>query len=265
LNQRTRSAPETPGTGSKNVHFAEKDCLATIRVFKRSAKPAALLRPLSGEDTETETDTEFTNRPGGSFPFPRIPTSASPSSPFFTTICDIDHVTPGATSPIPSTNPPLYANVHVEAVDLSYSTANPNTKPTPTVSGTILVRNIAFEKRAAIRFTLDGWQTTSEVLARHVMTLPEVPHAFAPRTPGDAAAVIASGITQNWDRFAFTIRLEDYASKLHQRVLWFVARYHTPSGEWWDNNSGNNYRVAFRHTSNWRRPQTVSAPGTSQP
>jgi hypothetical protein len=172
---------------------------------------------------------------------------------------------PGATSPIPRISPPLYANVHVEAIDLSYSTPNPYTKPTPTLSGTILVRNIAFEKQAAIRFTFDDWQTTSEVLARHVMTLPEIPQSLAPRTPDDAAAVIASGIPQTWDRFAFTIRLEDHASKLHQRVMWFVARFHTPGGEWWDNNSGNDYRVAFRHTSNWHRPKTVSAPGTLQP
>lgn len=48
------------------------------------------------------------------------------------------------------------------------------------------------------------------------------------------------------------IRLEDYAHNLHERVLWLVARFNSGppygagSGEWWDNNGGKNYKVAFR-------------------
>ena len=261
--QRACSAPSTPGhfsiTTPKNVHFAEKDGLATVRVFNRSARPAALLRPISGDDTETETDSEFSNRPtNGVYPFPRIP--ASSSSPLTTQTYEIDRVAQGATSPIPALSPPLYANIHVETIDLSYSAASSYHRPSPILSGTLLVRNIAFEKSAAIRFTLDDWQTTSEVLARHVVTLEDLPQALTPRTPGDAAAIIAAGCERTWDRFSFTIRLEDYATKLDQRVMWFVARFNTPSGEWWDNNSCNNYRVAFRHT--FRRAHSLSTPGT---
>ena len=36
----------------------------------------------------------------------------------------------------------------------------------PTVEGVVRVRNIAFEKWIAVCFTLDKWQTTSEVTAR---------------------------------------------------------------------------------------------------
>ncbi len=36
------------------------------------------------------------------------------------------------------------------------------------MTGTLLVRNITFEKRVFVRFTLDSWDTTSEVGARWV-------------------------------------------------------------------------------------------------
>lgn len=55
------------------------------------------------------------------------------------------------------------------------------------------------------------------------------------------------------------IRLEDYGHNLGSRVLWLAARYRVDAihpalsievsslgGEWWDNNDGGNYRVAFR-------------------
>lgn len=46
--------------------------------------------------------------------------------------------------------------------------------------------------------------------------------------------------------FSFTIRLEDYESKLADRTLFLVARFNSPDGEWWDNNDHHNYRVGFR-------------------
>lgn len=45
---------------------------------------------------------------------------------------------------------------------------------------------------------------------------------------------------------SFTIRLEDYESKLSDRTLFLVTRFSSPVGEWWDNNNGQNYRVGFR-------------------
>lgn len=46
--------------------------------------------------------------------------------------------------------------------------------------------------------------------------------------------------------FSFTIRLEDYETKLADRTLFLVTRYNCPTGEWWDNNDNRNYRVGFR-------------------
>ena len=70
---------------------------------------------------------------------------------------------------------------------------------------------------------------------------------------GDAVGLIANSSSgaaalPTWDRFSFTIRLEDHAYKPQGRTFWLVGRYSTWDGgsEWWDNNSGKDYTVAFR-------------------
>jgi hypothetical protein len=147
------------------------------------------------------------------------------------------------------------------------------------------VRNLAYEKHVAVRFTLDDWRTTNEVSARHVMSLPCLPLQLVPKTFGDVIAGTGVGTGQDleqkdekekekgaiWDRFAFTIRLQDYAG-VNEKVLWLVARFATGGGgEWWDNNNGGNYHVAFRaatatpappHASPDNIGAGVDAPGT---
>lgn len=77
------------------------------------------------------------------------------------------------------------------------------------------------------------------------------------RPCGFEDVLVKGGCAPAWDRFRFDISLEKYESSIQQRTMWFVGRYATavvdggglkiPGGdkEWWDNNSGNNYRVAF--------------------
>ncbi len=49
---------------------------------------------------------------------------------------------------------------------------------------------------------------------------------------------------------SFTIRLEDYETKLADRTLYLVVRYNPGSGgEYWDNNDGANYRVGFKRVA----------------
>ncbi|CAL1694777.1 unnamed protein product [Somion occarium] len=254
---RAQSAPSTP-SAHKNVHFAGEDdndsSLVSVRVFNRSGKPASLSKP-PGDDTETETEAE--NGPSSapsSYPFP----SFADSSPLSQSILHEINQSPAATSPVPQPNPSLSDNVFLETITL------PRTRP-PTLRGTVLVRNLAFEKTVAVRFTLDDWVTTSEVLCKHVVSLPGLPPPFPKEKKPDVdnASKIVNDVVDEeeepkrpaWDRFSFTIRLEDYELKLSERTLWLVVRYYVPSsyvgpgGEWWDNNEAKNYRVGFRRAS----------------
>ncbi|KAF7976165.1 hypothetical protein HWV62_7310 [Athelia sp. TMB] len=250
LHLRAQSAPSTPFLAGKNVHFPEKreDGLEDVRVFSRKARPASVSLPPGmglGDDTETETEQESAAR----FPFPRFTAAPPQTQPAKGPLRF--KINAGASSAIPAAHPPGDAHIHLESLALSHTPPTPGAaaqgKPgPPQLSGTLLVRNIAYEKAVAVRFTLDEWQTTSEVRAAYVASLPALPWAAQPQTLGDAVSAIAGEGTA-WDRFGFTIRLEDHAYRLHERVLWMVGRYGTGGGaEWWDNNNGANYRVAFK-------------------
>ena len=238
LHLRACSEPSTP----KNVHFPEKDhALATVRVFNQEARPAALSNPTNRNGDETETEGEDT--PSRYFPFAPI----SPAVNY-----EID---PTKSSPVPAQFSPC-ANLLLESLNLSsssFSSVSPAAKPL--LTGFVLVRNLAFEKHVGIRFTLDGWQTVSEVSAHYVHSLSFLPSYISPSlsasTPDDSGSQMAEG----WDRFTFTIRLEDYAHSLTARTILLAAHYRINStypipgstdGEWWDNNGGSNYRVGFR-------------------
>jgi hypothetical protein len=96
-----------------------------------------------------------------------------------------------------------------------------------------------------VRYTLDEWETVNDVLACY------------------------DGNRDGWDRFRFSISLGDKA--LQERVVWFVGKYAGGAGEcvaeWWDNNQGKNYRVAFKEVVDqenrsevYKRGVAVSAP-----
>ena len=116
------------------------------------------------------------------------------------------------------------------------------------------MRNVAYKKHVAVRFTLDDWQTTSKVRAKHVVSMLSLPWEVSKtKTLGDAVGLIVNSSSgaaalPTWDRFSFMIRLEDHACKVQDRTIWLVGRYSTGDGgsEWWDNNLGKNYKVTFK-------------------
>ena len=96
--------------------------------------------------------------------------------------------------------------------------------------GTILVWNVAYKKHVAVRFTLDDWQTTSKVRAEHVVSMLSLPWELSKtKTLGDAVGLIVNSSSgaaalPTWDRFSFTIRLEDHTYKLQDRTLHLVSQ-----------------------------------------
>ncbi|OCF46087.1 hypothetical protein I317_00177 [Kwoniella heveanensis CBS 569] len=108
--------------------------------------------------------------------------------------------------------------------------------------GSALVRNVSFQKWVAVRFTLDHWQTVSEVSGTHVCHIPAA-------TSGD----------EGWDRFSFTIKLDDYKRKLDERQLILCIHYSVDGHDWWDSNDGMNYNFTFKKPVA-RRPTRMSTP-----
>ncbi|WWC73499.1 uncharacterized protein I206_107470 [Kwoniella pini CBS 10737] len=105
--------------------------------------------------------------------------------------------------------------------------------------GSVIARNISFQKWVAVRFTLDHWQTVSEVSGTHVCHIPAT-------TTGD----------EGWDRFSFSIKLDDYKRKLDERQLILCVHYSVHGQDWWDSNDGMNYNFTFKKSMPKRLTRT---------
>jgi Carbohydrate/starch-binding module (family 21) len=186
----SKSAPATPA--HKGVRFHSQ--LEHVKLFLAEQKPLAVSRDGSPTDT-SGTDSEFP---------PFIYGRGDDFSERDPVMRRID---------VPAA-PPLAEDtrdVAVENIDLVGTT----------IEGVVRVRNIAFEKWIAVRFTLDKWQTTSEVTARYKDSL-------------------ANGA---FDRFTFAIKLADVLSRAEEKTLFLAVRYSVAGREIWDNNLGRNYQV----------------------
>jgi hypothetical protein len=121
------------------------------------------------------------------------------------------------------TNVDLNADVALEELTLS---------PDRTcILGRVRLRNITYAKWLAVRFTFDNWQTTSEVTGKYV-----------------------ESVDNDFDRFSFSIRLNDLLARIEGKTLYMALRYTTAGREFWDNNGGNNYLAVFTKVA----PSTTS-------
>jgi Carbohydrate/starch-binding module (family 21) len=201
-NARANSLPPCP----KIVRFKDKDDkLESVCFFRAKGRPSSIFGPHSDTETEGERENGPLTQHGAERPLLKV----------------IEM------SPIPSQRTAPDSNVHLESISLLPALP-------PLLRGTVLVRNIAYEKHVTARFTTDSWTTTVETQASY----------------------IGGGPSDNdgtWDRFAFTISLEWHAglaSSPTPRTLLLSVRYTVPRvGEWWDNNGGEDFRVVFGPTA----------------
>ena len=235
---RSRSMPTY---GHKNVHFKEKeDGLEAVRLFRHKGKPISISKPT----LNTETESEVTESETSPLPFP--PNNFGPS----TSLSEIADC-----SPIPASSPSPYANVHLESVTLLPFRPQ-------VLQGTVLVRNIVFEKDVGVRFTLDDWTTVSEVLATYTGPVAAMETLAGSNQGKTVEDLVGPSKASGWDRFNFAIKLEDYESSIWRHTLFLAIRYSAPGvGEFWDNNSGKNYRITFRTRGSPAQPQPRRTPG----
>ena len=196
-NRAAKSAPATP-TGPKAVHFDEQ--LERVKLFLAQQRPTAVSRDGSPVETETEDDSE------AAFPFPPMTTSIP---------AHISLVLPGFPNNI---LPELGSDrdISLETLEIAADWKS--------LKGTALLRNIAYEKRLSVRFTLDDWQTVSEVTGEWTCTL----------------------VGGTLDRWSFSIKLQDMLTRIEDRKMFIALKYSVNGCDIWDNNHGRNYRAEFK-------------------
>lgn len=101
------------------------------------------------------------------------------------------------------------------------------------VFGTVKVLNLAYEKRITVRYTIDGWSSYRDVV-------------------GNYAPDSHTGFT---DTFSFEIALPTTLTK--DCKLEFAVCYKVLGVEFWDNNSGDNYRVMCHSPNQWKSQEWV--------
>lgn len=92
-----------------------------------------------------------------------------------------------------------------------------------TITGTIKVKNIAFDKEVFLRVTFDKWTSSQDI-----------PTAFSPNG-------ILSGSSQ-YDTFSFSLCVPSSAAKYG--TIEFCVCYKCSGVEYWDNNDGENYKLS---------------------
>ncbi|ELU35665.1 putative phosphatase regulatory subunit domain-containing protein [Rhizoctonia solani AG-1 IA] len=100
------------------------------------------------------------------------------------------------------------------------------------LSGSVLVKNVSFNKRVSVRYTFDSWETTSEVSAawsspNALADLPkgEVKPFGEEETDLDIARGIMVPVPTGYDRFTFNVKLDDVAPYLSARSLLIAVKF----------------------------------------
>ncbi|TDL20155.1 hypothetical protein BD410DRAFT_382936 [Rickenella mellea] len=270
----SKSLPATP-TSSKFVHFDAQ--LEHVKLFLAEQKPLAVSRDGSPTDeTGTEGETGSASE-GGGYPWGggakggvgrngvggkngkgRGYGSEDEEMQRRALVMRVLNLPPGRRPSSPSTSSSSNSNSNMSGRDVLLETLE-LAPDGLSVHGTVRVRNLAFEKRVAVRFTLDGWQTTSEVGAKwggacrfdgSSLSSPSPSSSSSHGSGGGIGSHGGDGDGGQFDRFEFSIRLGDMLlGKLQDKTLVLAVRYVCAGREMWDSNGGENYRAVFERRS----------------
>ncbi|KAG9016599.1 hypothetical protein FRB90_002838 [Tulasnella sp. 427] len=229
LMYRRNSAPSTPNP--KNVHFDKQ--LEHVKLFLAEQKPAAVSRsgspdPMGGSTTEEED-------------WPRRRAAAATAAAVAQE--EVGKVVVKVVSGcecVEEARGPYSKDVDVGVKMESLVLGEDGT----TLKGSVVVKNLAYDKRVAARFTLDWWQTTSEVVARYAESV-SAPPSPSPSTASHATTTTTETTTTTHDRFVFSVKLGDVMSRIEEKRMFLAVRYNSAGVEMWDNNGGGNYEVRF--------------------
>ncbi|THG95028.1 hypothetical protein EW026_g6550 [Hermanssonia centrifuga] len=192
----TKSEPSTP-THNKSVHFDSQ--LEHVKLFLAEQKPLAVSRDGSPTDDTSGTESDFPAFIyGNGKEEKRGKLRIDCQGPREATVEELKCI-----------------DVKLEALQLGEDGTS--------LSGRVRVRNLAFEKWVAVRFTFDSWQTTSEVTARYMESI------------GDG----------QFDRFQFSIKLNDMMGRIEEKTMFLAVRYSAAGRDMWDSNGGQNFRITF--------------------
>lgn len=198
----SRSEPATPML-TKAVHFDPQ--LEHVKLFLAEQKPLAVSRDGSPTDDTSGTDSDFPSFIYNDTSERKLALSVKVS------------------------NMPSLIDTFADVVLEDLSLASEGTS----IIGRVRLRNIAYIKSLAVRFTFDDWLTTSEVIGNYRETI-------------DPA----------FDRFIFLIRLHDILPRIEGKTLIFALRYSVAGRELWDNNKGQNYVATFSQQASVQEVQS---------
>lgn len=94
-----------------------------------------------------------------------------------------------------------------------------------TVTGTVKVKNIAFDKEVSVRVTTDSWVTTTNYPCCYVPSGSE-----------------GTSVYDLYDTFSFTFEIPPEAASKGSTIV-FCILYSCEGLEYWDNNGGSNYKL----------------------
>ncbi|KAH7099834.1 putative phosphatase regulatory subunit-domain-containing protein [Auriculariales sp. MPI-PUGE-AT-0066] len=225
-----KSAPATP-TSSKFVHFDAQ--LEHVKLFLAEQKPAAVSR--NGSPTE-DSDTSGTERARHhrslwSSPY-NVPQSPLSEDDKFRATLSLRIVN---AQPIIRNWLPHGIDVQAQSFVLT-----PDKRD---VAIGILVRNVTFNKTVVLRFTLDNWLTTSEVLGKHVESV-------------WSESVMRGRTDPDMDRFTCVVKLGDFGGRIKQKTMLAAIRFDSGGSTMWDNNGGSNYQITFKPVEESQSPNT---------